>query len=199
MKQTIALSPRVALVLGHIETVREVYGVIGGEFGQEMKRLRTRLDGILLEEIPELKTWTREESTNENALYYYPASWKVRGDAIALWIVLGNPEELDPSDGEPYVGLYVPRRWRGLAALTHMLKAKGNRPDGFDHICKHAAENYDETNPIWAYVSYARYARKGKFDTLSFVRKIVLLSKRIVSKKERVDSMIELAAKGSKH
>jgi hypothetical protein len=116
--------------------------------------------------------------------------WSVhKDDAISAVVAIPVPvdSEYDPSD--PFVGLYVPRKWKRLSKFTTLL-AK-NRPRGFDHIEKHPNEGFSIDYPIWKYVPYGDFvnARAG-FDLPAFLRAPTTAAKSIVAMKKDIDRLL---------
>jgi hypothetical protein len=104
-------SPRFGLIIANIKIVREIRNVIDDEGETDIKRFLKYIRNNMMDTVPEIHSW--KSFIEETHISIYPGNrWKVLDEeyiTIDIDFIRGlNP--LDP-EGDPYVGLYVPKNW----------------------------------------------------------------------------------------
>lgn len=188
--ETFEFSPRVALILANIRTVREVNEVIEKEGKTEIKRFLKYIGDNLKDTVPDIRQW--KLVIKNNSIFFYPDDhWKVLDDDfIAISIDFSAGMKPLGSEGDPWVALYVSQNWPQRRLFNEQLrKALSGFMDEWNQ-----AE--DET-PIWAWVKYENYAKGDSFDIKGFLEKVAELVSKLVKKKGEINSILERIQTGS--
>jgi hypothetical protein len=188
--ETFEFSPRVSLILANLKTVREVRKVLEEEGKAEIKRFLKHIRDNLRGRVPDIQPW--ELVIKNNSIFVYPSDqWKVLDDdyiAISIDFSFG----MKPLEGDPWVGLYVPRTW----PQGKMFNEKLNKalPKGFMNEWDEPEDEW----PIWGWVKYENYAKGDSFDINGFLQDVAELISKLVRIKGTIDSILNQIQRGSK-
>lgn len=186
-------SSRVSLILGNLKTVREVVKILkekDGEGQLDIKKLIKFIKDHLKEGVPEIKQW--EVVIKNNCICTYPANeWSVFKDTISIIVDFDQAMVLYRPDQDPYVGLYVPKKWSLLETFNkRLIKELGS---DFMNDWDEPEEEY----PIWTYVKYENYAMGDHFDVNGFLDNIFTLVSKLARKKDVIDRILKQIQKNS--
>jgi len=185
-KRQFEFSPSVQLILINLPTIRKVQKILDEEtVTAEVKQFLKYLAVRLPEEVPEVRAWQSDLSSE--TLYLFPGkSWRVvKDDHIAVCISLGQCTEpaFYSDEDDPF---YVPQ-WKHLDSFTNHLKEL--RIPDFEHI-GNRNDVYDENYPLWSYVYLAPLVKQSTLDTDGLEKGIVGRVRKLVAKEEKITNFI---------
>lgn len=186
--KTFEFEPRFALVMANLKTAREVNQVVENEGEVNIKNFLKFIQNILYNRLPIIQEWKCEFDSNKRYIsinYYFGDNWKVlKDDYVCIYIEMAYGIDM-LFDDNPDVGLYVPMTWKHRNKFTERLKA--NLTKSF----MDQWEEPDDEDLIWQFVKIENYAKGDSFDTNGFVNEIEELVRKLVDKKDIIDSAIK--------
>jgi hypothetical protein len=185
MAKTYSLTPRLKLIVDHLEAVRALDEyVAGGGLKKDMQGLSNHLQQDLNSSVLRPAGW--EDLWAEGALLYSSpkSKWQVvRDDVIAIEVYPAWPVQ----DEEPSVNLYVPANWKRRTQFIDKLKP----PLGFEHVSQYPAGELAEETSVFKYLPYTNYLRAGgEFDCSGFIDAFREAAKALVVKEEDIDEIL---------
>jgi hypothetical protein len=198
MRAVPALPDRVAVLLGEIETVRQICALCEpAELTGELNSFISALARHAQSSLPALGDY----QIHERSIHFRPAkSWKVlpgraalfKDDSVTVVVDLQDIVGLEAYWSDAYVGIHVPEKWRrapAFASLAGKLKL-----DGFEALVNvESPEEHDDWTPVWRDISYARFAKAGIFDTRGFVGEVTRILRSLSAATKRIEALIQYA------
>lgn len=185
--KTFEFEPRFALVMANLKTAREVNQVVKDEGEVNIKNFLKYIHNILYNRLPIIQEWKYKFNYGKGYIsidYYLDDNWKIfKDDYICIYITMYYG--IDILSCVPEVGLYAPTNWKNIKKFTEKLN------DNLTKSFKNQWEEPEDGYPIWQYVKIENYAKGDSFDTNGFVNEIEESVRKLVDKKDIIDSTIK--------
>lgn len=166
MPKEFCFTPRLKLMLDHLEAVRELHKYVEeGGMEKDVSGLRNELRQDLDRHLLTPAGWEGLD-LQKGTLYSRPRKkWGVvRGDYLFLEIYMAWPV----GDYDSYVNLYVPAQWKRRKEFIAQLKP----PRGFERVDKYSDGEWTEETSVFKCVRYEDHVSSGVFDGGAFIKAI---------------------------
>ena len=188
------------LVLEHLGAIRELDRYLrlkDNEGWRDVEKdlelqVKTGLRPALEERLPVLKTWQFEQE--ESSAYWYPESWKLKNDAVSLYIILPHPLgadlDRDTYDDDPSVNIYVPSSLQSKPVFT-----KRSAAPKWVHDLLHDGFELASENPQWfkncPLVSFVNSMEPdGSFDDVKLVGRLAAAAEKVIRHEPEITETI---------
>ena len=157
-------SENLTVVMGHVAAVQAVDRYLsGGGLDEDWSKVHEHLKQEVERKHPSLRQWQCTAKGCDS--YWQPSKWK--GAGLRLGILTPSPVEEDGPDA--YVYLYVPEKWRKRKPLDARLLELQRLRQNFAHYQDPRHQGFSAECPVWVWVRYQRFARRGGgFDWAGF-------------------------------
>ena len=172
------LSPRVALCLSNLPTIREVVQVLSEECERELRLFLRHVRQTIERDIPVLKEWS--VYLEDDRIIAHPGRCWELADSSHIAVEAHFKGRMKPLNGQrPYLGLRLPDFPARNEFVERLRQAL---PGTFWEEWDRPEQGW----PIWRYVKLDDYAKGGEFDISSLHGAVVKGVNDIVSNEEAI-------------